>query len=79
MGRQEMITSFIPLEWLVGLGATVIAALGLYLKGRKSAKQDAKVDALKQEVKGHEIRNEVENRVASERDARQRLRDEWSR
>ncbi len=63
------------LAWAAGI-AVLIG--GAFLAGRRDAKQGQKVKDLKAEVKAHDIRNEVENRVATERDARQRLRDEWS-
>lgn len=64
------------LGWIIG-GAIALAAT--WFGGRISGKTAAKVDDLKDEVKAHEIRNEVENRIASERDARQRLHDDWGR
>jgi sulfite reductase beta subunit-like hemoprotein len=57
----------------------VLAVLGLFFGGRRSAQKDTRIKTLANEVDAHEIRNEVENRVARDRDARERLRDEWSR
>lgn len=71
--------SLIPTEWLAGAALAVAALLATWFGGRKAAKSDAKVKSLKEEVRAHEIRNEVENRIASERDARERLRDDWQR
>ena len=67
------------LGWLWAIGVGVIALAATWLGGRKAGKTDAKVKGLQDEVKGHEVRNEVDNRVASERDARQRLSDDWGR
>jgi hypothetical protein len=66
--------------WSYIAGAALAAAgvAAIWFGGRKSAKTDAKVKALEDEVRAYETRNEVENRVATERDARQRLRDDWS-
>jgi hypothetical protein len=75
----DLILSFIPGEWLAAAGIAIAAMVATWFGGRKAGKDAAKVDALKAEAKAHELRNEVENRVATERDARERLRDEWSR
>lgn len=65
--------------WFAGLGV-VLAAIGLaFLRGLRVGAAKQQVKALENEVEAHETRNEVENRVARERDVRQRLRDEWSR
>jgi len=63
---------------LAWIGGALLILGTAWLAGRKSAKDGAKVDALQQEVKAHEIRNEVENRIAAA-DAHKRLHDEWSR
>ena len=63
------------LAWAAG--AAVLLS-GAWLAGRRDAKQAQKVETLENEVEAHDTRNEVENRIASERDARKRLRDEWS-
>lgn len=65
--------------WGAAIGFVVAALAASWFGGRKSAQTDAKIATLKQENKSHELRNEVENRVAAERDARNKLRDEWSR
>lgn len=74
----DLILALIPGEWLAAIGVAVTALAAVWFGGRKSAKSDAKADALKSEVEAHEIRNEVDNRIARDRDVRQRLRDEWS-
>ncbi len=69
--------SFIPWEWLAVAGAALAAVITAWFGGARSAKTKAENKSLKETVKSHEIRNEVENRVASEPDPRQRLRDRW--
>ena len=63
---------------LAWIGGAIAVAWGFYQAGRRSAHKDRDTDELKSTVKAHEVRNEVENRVASERDARERLRRDWS-
>lgn len=63
---------------LAWAGAAFVILGGAWLAGRRDATQAETVKDLKAEAKGHDMRNEVENRIATERDARKRLRDEWS-
>ena len=63
---------------LAWIGIAIAALTASYFGGRKAAKTDAKIDQLKSTLEAHEVRNEVENRVATERDARERLRRDWS-
>jgi len=65
--------------WAAFIGVVVAGLIATWFGGKMSAKTSVKIDALKDEVKAHEIRNEVENRIADDRAAKQRLRDEWSR
>lgn len=58
--------------------AAILGVLGVYMAGSRNARQKAANAALKDQVKAHEVRNEVDNRVAVERDARDRLRSDWS-
>jgi hypothetical protein len=60
----------------LGLFFTLLAAS--WFGGRKSAQTVAKLKEAEDAVKGHVLRNEVENRVARERDVRERLRKDWS-
>jgi len=69
--------SIIPAEWLAGLGALLAAFFGVWLAGRRSGAEKAEKRGLREEVKSHEVRNEVDNRVASERDAKRKLHDDW--
>ena len=58
--------------------AAILGVLGIYMAGSRNARQKAENKALRDQVKAHEVRNEVDNRVAVERDARDRLRSDWS-
>lgn len=73
----DMITSLVPAEWLIGAVAGLVAFAGLWMAGRRSGDVRAENKGLRAEVKAHEVRNEIDNRIASERDARDRLRDGW--
>lgn len=58
----------------------IAAGLGFaatYLKGRSDAKAKADLRNAKETIEAHEVRNEVDNRIATERDVKQRLRDKW--
>ena len=59
------------------IGAIIAAVGAAWFSGRKSAKTAQKLDAAKDLKNAFETRDEVENRIARERDARQRLRDDW--
>jgi hypothetical protein len=65
--------------WAGAVVAALLAVLGAWFAGKREGRSLEKVKLLKDEVKGHEIRNEVENRIAGEFDARERLRDRWQR
>jgi hypothetical protein len=58
--------------------AGLAALAGVWLAGRRSATQAAKIDTLERNNEAYEVRNEVENRLAGS-DAHKRLRDEWSK
>jgi hypothetical protein len=59
-----------------GLFFTLLAAS--WFGGRKSAQTESKLEEAEDAIKGHVLRNEVENRVARESDAAARLRKDWS-
>ncbi len=71
-------------NWQLALLAALAFALGVM--GIRSAslsnrleRAKAKAAGLQQEVKAHELRNDVENRIAADRgDPRDRLRSDWS-
>ena len=65
--------------WAGAVVAALLTVLGVWFAGKREGRSLEKVKLLKDEVKGHEIRNEVENRIAGELDARERLRDRWQR
>jgi hypothetical protein len=63
------------LAWAAG---AVVLLGGTWLAGRRDAKQDHKIETLEAEAEAHDTRNEVENRIAADRDAKRRLHDEWA-
>ena len=67
------------LSWLWAALAGAVGLLAVWFGGRRSAKTAANLDAAKETIKAHEVRNEVETDVAAEPDPRKRLRDDWSR
>lgn len=74
----DLITSIIPWEWIGGAVAALVAVLGVWTAGRRSGSVRAENKGLRAEVEAHEVRNEVDNRIATEHDAHKRLRDQWS-
>jgi Flp pilus assembly protein TadB len=62
---------------LAAIGATIAAIGAAWFGGRRSAKTAQKLDALEDKADALETRNEVDNRVARERDARDKLRTDW--
>ena len=71
-------------NWQLALLAALAFALGVMgirsasLSGRLE-RAKAKAAGLQQEVKAHELRNDVENRIAADRgDPREELRKHWS-
>lgn len=73
----DLITSLVPAEWLIGAVAGLLAVAGAWMAGRRSGTVRAENKGLRAEVNAHEVRNEIDNRIASERDARDRLRSDW--
>ena len=65
-------------EALIAIGAIIAAVFAAWVGGRRSAKTAQKLNAAKDLRNAFETRDEVENRIARERDARQWLRDDWS-
>ena len=72
------IIAIIPWERIAGAGAALIALLGVWIAGKRSGAVRAENRGLRKTIETMETRNEVENRIASERDARSRLRSDWS-
>jgi hypothetical protein len=56
----DLILSFLPGEWIAAAGLAIVALVATWFGGRKAGKTDAKVDALKSEVKAHERINEAD-------------------
>ncbi len=68
-----------PFRKALAWAAAAVAIIGgAWLAGRRDKAKEQKIDRLEQKAEAHDTRNEVENRIASERDARKRLRDDWS-
>lgn len=71
-------------NWQLALLAALAFALGVMgirsvSLSNRLERAKAKAEGLQQEVKAHEFRNEVENRIAADRgDPRDRLRSDWS-
>ena len=65
--------------YIAGAVAFIAGALGIYAKGRSDAKAKRKASDLKETIKAHEARNEVDTDAAAAPDPRQRLRDDWKR
>mgnify|MGYP006382999517 FL=1 len=65
--------------WIVAGLSFVAGAVGLYLKGRRDARRGAALDAAKDTIKSHEVRNDVEADIDRGPDPKQRLRDGWRR
>lgn len=70
-------------NWQLVLIATLAFLLGLMgirsasLSNRLAAAK-AKAAGMKREIQAHEDRNEIDNRVAADRDPRRELRKHWS-
>lgn len=63
---------------LAAIGALAVALFAAWRLGRSGAKAKQKLKDAQQEAKNHETRNEVENRIARDGDAKRRLRDDWT-
>lgn len=75
----DLILSFIPAGWL----AAIVAGVGVIwaawgLGGRGNAVR-AEKRGLEDAIKGHEVRNEVENRIDRDGAPADRLRERWGR
>ena len=69
----------LDLGWLWAALAGLAALVGAWVAGRRSGAVRAENKGLRDTVEAHEFRNEVDNRIAAERDARKRLHDDWGR
>ena len=59
-------------EALIAIGAIIAAVFAAWFGGTAQ-----KMDALEDKADALETRNEIDNRVARERDARDKLRTDW--
>jgi hypothetical protein len=57
----------------------LLGAIGLYAKGRADARTKATLRAAQEANEAHEVRNEVENRIARDGAAHSGLRERWQR
>jgi hypothetical protein len=77
-----MILALIPAPIRRAL-AWAVAGLAALWAIRAGAKREARAEtalrAANDKVKAHELRDEVENRIADRRDAHERLRSDWQR
>ncbi len=76
---MDLITSLLPDIWAY-VAAAVVAiggVLGVYVKGRKDAKDKAKHKATEQALKDERLRDEIDADTDSP-DARDRLRKDWA-
>lgn len=71
--------ALIPMDWIAAAVALLAALGAVWGMGKANGALRAKNRGLQDEVDAHEVRSEVDNRIAGERDARERLRDDWQR
>lgn len=64
------------MAWLL---AGLVAFAGIWGMAKRDARRGAALDAAKDTIKAHEVRDEIDDDVAGSPDPRQRLRDEWKR
>lgn len=64
------------MAWLLA-GLAVLWAT--WAAGKRDARQKAALDAARDTIKSHEVRNEVEADVDRDADPKRRLRDKWGR
>jgi hypothetical protein len=65
--------------WLAGALAGLVAVLGVWIVGRRSGAVAAENKGLGENIKSHEVRNEVENRIDRDGAPADRLRERWGR
>lgn len=63
---------------LAWAGAAAVIIGGAFMAGRRDANKDDKIEDLTAVNEANEVRNEIDNRIATDRNSRQRLRDEWA-
>lgn len=63
---------------LAWIGGALTVAFAFYQAGRNSANKDRDQENLQSAIEAHEVRNEVDNRVAADRDPKRELHKHWS-
>lgn len=66
-------------QWLASIGAAIAAVWAIYARGKAAERQRAQAEAMREALRRREVRDAVENDVAREPDAAERLRQRWSR
>lgn len=67
------------LSWIWAALAGAVGMLAVWLGGKRSAKQAAKLDAAKDTIKAYEVRNEIDRNAADDADPKRGLRENWGR
>ena len=67
------------LSWLWAALAGAVGMLAVWLGGKRSAKQAAKLDAAKDTIKAYEVRNEIDRNAADDADPKRGLRENCGR
>lgn len=69
-----------PMTALLGLLVFLLAAMGIQSASLRNRLDRAKANAagMKKEIEAHETRDDIDNRVAADRDPRGELRKHWS-
>lgn len=69
-----------PLIALLGLLVFLLAAMGIQSASLRNRLDRAKANAagMKKEIEAHETRDDIDNRVAADRDPRGELHKHWS-
>lgn len=69
-----------PLIAILGLLVFLLAAMGIQSASLRNRLDRAKANAagMKKEIEAHETRDDIDNRVAADRDPRGELRRDWS-
>lgn len=72
------IAALVPWDLLAWVVGGLVALVAAWVAGNRKAALRAENEALREALKANEVRNEVENRIAAERDALGKLRRDWS-
>lgn len=66
------------MEILVGLGSLIVGMVLAYFFGGRRVEKEQKAKQERRNKEAEEFRNEVENRIARDGDAKRKLRQDWS-